>query len=62
MNSRNHNSCSTVKCKACEMNFFNIPVECLRKVRSLNVDAKSAVSNVEVYKILRSSNGRKIFT
>ena len=44
------------------MNFFNIPVECLIKVRSLNVDAKSAVSNVEVYKILRSSNGRKIFT
>ena len=62
MNSRNHNSNNTVRCKACETNFFDIPVECIRKTRALNIDPKCLAANGEIYKILRSNNGKKLFT
>jgi hypothetical protein len=58
---RNHNSKVIVKCKACETNFFDIPVECIRKTRSLNIDPKCLAASEEVYKILRSNNGKKLF-
>lgn len=41
---------------------FNIPIECIRKTRSLNIDATCCNVSGEVYKILKSNNGRKIFT
>lgn len=41
---------------------FNIPVECIRKTRSLNLDRGSCRISWEVYKIFKSNNGRKIFT
>jgi len=41
---------------------FNIPIECIRKTRSLNIDRSSRYVSREIYKILKSTNGRKIFT
>lgn len=41
---------------------FNIPIECIRKTRSLNIDPSCCNVSKEVYKILKSNNGRKIFT
>ena len=58
---RNHNSKIIVKCKACETNFFDVPVECIRKTRSLNIDPKCLAASGEIYKILRSNNGKKLF-
>ncbi len=58
---RNHNYNNIVKCKACEMNFFDIPVESIRKTRSLNINPKCLAASREVYKILRSNNGKKLF-
>ena len=58
---RNHTSDNAVKCKACEINFFDIPVECIRKTRSLNIDPKCLAASEEVYKILKSNNGKKLF-
>jgi hypothetical protein len=40
----------------------DIPIECIRRTRSLNIDSRSNVTSEEVYKILKSNNGRKIFT
>ncbi|MDP2922045.1 MAG: hypothetical protein Q8O12_06775 [Candidatus Omnitrophota bacterium] len=57
---RNHTS-NITRCKACETNFFDIPVESIRKTRSLNIDPKCLTGNEEVYKILRSNNGKKLF-
>jgi len=45
-----------------DAHFFNIPIECIRKTRALNIDRSSRSVSRELYKILRSSNGRKIFT
>ena len=61
MNIRNYSSNNAGKCKICEINFFDIPVECVRKIRSLNIDPKNLASSEEVYRILRSSNGKKLF-
>ena len=58
---RNHNSKIIVKCKACETNFFDIPVECIRKTRSLNIDPRRLAVSEEIYKILKSNNGKKLF-
>ncbi len=58
---RNHNSKITERCKACETNFFDIPVECIRKTRSLNIDPKCLTASEEIHKILRSNNGKKLF-
>jgi len=58
---RNHNSDNIVKCKVCETNFFDIPVECIRKIRSLNIDPKCLAASEEIYRILRSPNGKKLF-
>lgn len=44
------------------MHCFNIPIECIRKTRGLNIDRRSCCVSREVYKILKSNNGRKIFT
>ncbi len=52
----------TYRRKMKEAHSFNIPIECIRKTRSLNIDKSSRSVSREVYKILRSSNGRKIFT
>ena len=61
MNIRNHNSEDVVKCRACEINFFDIPVESIRKTRSLNINPRCLATSGEVYKILRSANGKKLF-
>ena len=61
VNIRNYSSGSITRCKACETNFFDIPVECIRKTRSLNIDPKCLAANEEIYKILRSYNGKKLF-
>jgi len=58
---RNHNSDNSVKCKVCETNFFDIPVECIRKTRSLNINPKHLAASGEIYRILKSSNGKKLF-
>ncbi|MFH1479071.1 MAG: hypothetical protein ABIG92_04770 [Candidatus Omnitrophota bacterium] len=42
-------------------NLKNIPIECIRKTRSLNIDNRTCRISKEVYKILKSTNGRKIF-
>lgn len=56
MHSRTHNPSYKI------MHCFNIPVECIRKTRALNIDRRSCCVSREVYKILKSNNGRKIFT
>ena len=61
MNIRNYNSNNATKCKACETNFFDIPVESIRKIRSLNIDPKCLAASGEIYRILRSNNGKKLF-
>lgn len=40
----------------------DIPIECIRRTRSLNINSKANVTSEEVYKILKSNNGRKLFT
>ena len=61
MNIRNYNPNNVTKCKVCETNFFDIPVESIRKTRSLNIDPKCLAASGEIYKILRSNNGKKLF-
>ena len=58
MSSRTNN---IMRLKSGDMRYFNIPVECIRKTRSLNVDNSCSRVSREVYKILKSNNGRKIF-
>lgn len=50
-----------IKSRRKEFHCFNTPVECIRKTRSLNLDGRSCCVSREVYKILKSNNGRKIF-
>ena len=38
------------------------PIECIRKTRCLNIDKSSSRVSWEVYKILKSKNGRKMFS
>lgn len=45
-----------------DVSFFNIPVECIRKARSLNIDKASRWISSQIYRILQSENARKIFT
>ncbi len=45
-----------------DIHYFNIPIECIRKTRSLNIDMSCRCVIRELYKILKSNNGRKIFT
>lgn len=61
MNTRNYNTNTVNRCRACETNFFDIPVESIRKTRSLNIDPKCLTASEEIYKILRSANGKKLF-
>ncbi len=61
MNMRNYNPNNITKGKVCETNFFDIPVESIRKIRSLNIDPKCLAASGEIYKILRSNNGKKLF-
>lgn len=61
MNLRNYNSNNVIRRKPCEINFFDAPVECIRKIRSLNIDPKHLVVSEEIYRILRSNNGKKLF-
>jgi len=61
MNTRNHNSHNISRCRVCETNFFDIPVESIRRTRSLNIDPKCLAASEEIYKILRSNNGKKLF-
>jgi len=58
---RNNNSNTVAKCRICDTNFFDIPVECIRKTRSLNIDPKHLAASGEIYRILRSANGKKLF-
>ena len=60
MHSRTH--ATYPRSRSNNMHCFNIPVECIRKTRSLNLDRRSGCVSWEVYKILKSNNGRKIFT
>ena len=60
MGSRINNN--LIRLKSGDRRCFNIPIDCIRKTRSLiMVNSCSRVSR-EVYKILKSNNGRKIFT
>ena len=61
MNMRNYSPNSITKCKVCETNFFDIPVESIRKIRSLNIDPKCLTASGEIYRMLRSNNGKKLF-
>ncbi len=60
MSSRTNNH--LIRLKSGGTRCFNIPVESIRKTRSLNVDNSCKRVSREVYKILKSNNGRKIFT
>ena len=44
------------------VNCSNAPIECIRKTRCLNINKSSSRVSREIYKILKSNNGRKIFT
>jgi hypothetical protein len=59
MNSRTNNNYPRPKSKG--ISFFNIPIESIRKTRCLNIDKGSSYISWEVYKILKSNNGRKLF-
>ena len=60
MDLRAHNT--YLKSRSEDIRCCNIPVESIRKTRSLNIDCRSSSVSREVYKILKSNNGRKIFT
>jgi len=62
MDSYRSNSSSKVKIILRDKKGFDVPVECIRRTRCLNVDKNSTSISQEVYKILKSNNGRKIFT
>lgn len=63
MGSRNNTSnTNCVKIKPCKVDYSDIPIECIRKTRSLNIDSHSTVVSGQMYKIMKSNNGRKIFT
>jgi len=62
MNSRNHTNSVKARLRAADIGCSNIPIECIRKTRCLNVDKSSACVSRQVYKIMKSNNGRKIFT
>lgn len=62
MHRRTHTHTKYIGTKEDRMHCFNIPVESIRKTRSLNIDKRSRCVSWEVYKILKSNNGRKIFT
>lgn len=63
MRSRNNNSnINCIKTKLDKTICTDIPIECIRKTRSLNIDSHSGVVSEEMYKIVKSNNGRKIFT
>ncbi len=59
MHHRNNNYLKSQKQKFLQS--FYIPIECIRKTRSLNIDPSCCNVSREVYKILKSTNGRKIF-
>lgn len=59
MDSRTHNNYA--RQRKADMYSFNIPIECIRKTRSLNIDMRSRCVSWEVYKIMKSNNGRKMF-
>jgi hypothetical protein len=61
MTTRNYNTDTNSRCRACETNFFDMPVECIRKTRALNIDPKCLSANEEIFRILRSANGKKLF-
>jgi hypothetical protein len=60
MDSRTNNN--YIRAKAKDMGWFNIPIESIRKMRCLNIDKRSSCISWEVYKIIKSNNGRKLFT
>ncbi len=60
MHSRTHTTYTRLKKDGTHS--FNIPIECIRKTRSLNLDSHSCNVSREVYKIIKSKNGRKLFT
>lgn len=60
MDSRTHSN--YISSGARNLSCNNIPIECIRKTRCLNIDKRSSRVSREVYKILKSNNGRKIFT
>lgn len=60
MNSRTNHT--FIRARTKDIRCFNIPIECIRKTRSLNLDRRSCFISREVYKIFKSNNGRKIFT
>ncbi len=62
MNSRHNSMTHNRTTEFAEAGCSNIPIECLRKMRSLNLGLGSCPLSSEVYKILKSNNGRKIFT
>jgi len=43
-----------------DMYCCNIPIECIRKTRSLNVDSRLRNLSCEMYRILKSNNGRRL--
>lgn len=59
MDSRIHKT--YIKQRRTDIHCFNIPIECIRKTRSLNIDRYSCNVSWEVYKIMKSNNGRKMF-
>lgn len=60
MDSRTHTN--YIKSRTTEIHCFNIPIECIRRTRALNIDRHSCCVSWEVYKIMKSNNGRKMFT
>lgn len=59
MDSRTHTDYE--RQRRADIHCFNIPIECIRKTRSLNIDMRSRCVSWEVYKIMKSDNGRKMF-
>lgn len=60
MDSRNNTA--YIRTRTTDMHCFNIPIECIRKTRMLNINRYSRSVSWEIYKIMKSNNGRKMFT
>ncbi|MBU1006782.1 MAG: hypothetical protein KKH08_04235 [Candidatus Omnitrophica bacterium] len=50
-----------MKARTTDFSCSSTPIECIRKARCLNIDRSSVRVSREVYKIIKSKNGRKIF-
>ena len=51
-----------MRSKRYDVKVSDIPIECVRKIRSLNVDKSSRNVTKKIYKLMMSNNCRSLFS